>query len=166
MGRKTVAELEAENKELQVRLQNEVAPADVVAENNALRAQLVETKEAKAESEARMMKEIEAMGEQEMVVANGVIVGTAIQVLTPDEYRDYSKAQGRIMGRLPNQKTVCSIEELRSLINSNWSPSMIQEKHGMDNEELKQLVWKLSLRELRDRPIKLDFTRDQFGKEG
>ena len=169
MGRKTVAELEAENKALKEQVaqgNTEVVSGELVKENTKLKEQLAQVKAHTKESEERLMRELETMGENETLIINGEVQGTGVKVMTPDEYRDYSKAKGTIMGRLPNQKSVCSIEELRALINSDWSPSMVIEKHGMTEGELQQLVWKLSLKELRDRPIKLDIKRDLFGKEG
>ena len=89
---------------------------------------------------------------------DGEIVEKELVVLTPTEYADYSKAKGTIMGRRPDQKTVCTTEELRILINEGWTPEQVKDKHGIDDEELKQLVWKLSKEEQRDKPIK-------FGKK-
>lgn len=74
--------------------------------------------------------------------------------MTPLEYAEYSKDKGTVMGRKPNQKTKCSTEELRILINEGWTPEQVKDKHGMTDEELKQLVWKLSKAEQRDKPIK------------
>lgn len=89
---------------------------------------------------------------------DGEIVEKELVVLTPTEYADYSKAKGTIMGRRPDEKTVCTTEELRILINEGWTPEQVKDKHGIDDEELKQLVWKLSKEEQRDKPIK-------FGKK-
>ena len=55
----------------------------------------------------------------------------ACLTFTPDEYKAYSAAGGRIMGRLPNQKVKCTIEELRAAINSDKTPSWLMEKTGM-----------------------------------
>ena len=74
--------------------------------------------------------------------------------MTPLEYAEYSKNKGTAMGRKPNQKTKCSTEELRILINEGWTAEQVKDKHGMTDEELKQLVWKLSKEEQRDKPIK------------
>lgn len=89
---------------------------------------------------------------------DGEIVEKELMVLTPMEYADYSKSKGTIMGRKPNQKTACSTEELRILINEGWTAEQVKDKHGLDDEELKQLVWKLSKEEQREKPIK-------FGKK-
>ena len=84
----------------------------------------------------------------------------SITVFTAQEYTDYSKANGRFQGRKKGQKTKCSIEELRALINSGLKPQYIMNKHGIDEEEFKQLVWKLSKKELRGRPLKFDIKQD------
>ena len=121
---------------------------------------MAKTKEQLAkEKEAKLAAEINDM-------SNGLNGNMNIKVMTPDEYREYSKEKGLIMGRHPNQKTKCSIEELRALINSNWTPKMVMEKHGLSAEDLKQLVWKLSKVELRDKPIKFSIEGNFFGKEG
>ena len=96
----------------------------------------------------------------------GYDVNTGCHIFTPDEYKEWSANQGRVMGRKKGTKTNCTIEELRALINSHWTPSMVMEKHGMSAEDLKQLVWKLSKKELRGKPIKFDIKRDIFGREG
>lgn len=87
-----------------------------------------------------------------------------VVILTASEYEKYSKANGRVMGRKKGVKTVCSIEELRALVNSGWTPSMVMEKHGMTEDDFKQLVWKLSKSELRDRPLKFSFEKDFIEK--
>jgi hypothetical protein len=92
--------------------------------------------------------------------AGDVTTHKGITILTATEYAEYSTANGRVMGRKKGQKTKCTIEELRALINSKWNPKQIMAKHGMDAEDFKQLVWKLSERELRDRPLKFDISQD------
>ena len=132
---------------------------DLAAENQMLKDELAKNKSHTAASESRLMDYLTQMEED-----GGNTDGCT--TYTPDEYRVASAAQGRIMGREKGTVTKCTIEELRALINSDWSPSMIMEKHGMDEKALQQLVWKLSLAELRDRPVKLNFKRDTFGREG
>lgn len=80
---------------------------------------------------------------------------TAIMVMTPEEYAEWSASQGRIMGRLPNQKTYCSEEELRVLINSGYTRAKVMEKHGMSDQELNQLLVQMSNKERRDRVVVL-----------
>ena len=129
-------------------------------ENKALAAKLSE----KEEKEQQLVEEIEAMQDRDFKAVDGVVAGTNIRVMTPDEYREYSSERGLIMGRRPDVKTNCSIEELRALINSKWTPSMVMEKHGLNAEDLKQLVWKLSKKEMREKPIKYSIERDFFDR--
>lgn len=86
--------------------------------------------------------------------ADAIIPAKELLVMTPLEYEEYSKAKGTIMGRRPDQKTELTTQELRVLINENWTPEQVKEKHGIDDEELKQVVWKLSKEEQRDKPIR------------
>ena len=132
----------------------------------ATKAELATTKKLTVEQSARLSKDIEAMAERDFDIVGGQVVGLNIKVLTPDEYKDYSAENGLIMGRRPDQKTRCTIEELRSAINSNRTPKWIMDKHGMDADELKQLVWKLSKKELRDNPIKYSIEGNFFSKDG
>ncbi len=140
-----------------------------LAELKQLKAELAETKKEleklTEEQSARLAESIAAMEDAEFNIVNGKVEGLNIKVMTPDEYKAYSAEQGRIMGRDPKQKTQCSIEELRALINSNWTPKMIMEKHGMDAEDFKQLVWRLSKKELRDVPIKYSIEGNFISKE-
>ena len=154
---KTHAEKDAEIEELKAKLDN----APVATEDVAVLKKNLKHSE---ETEARLMAEIEEM--KDAVIVDGKVEGTDIHVFTPDEYDAYSKEKGLIMGRKPDTKTNCTIEELRALINSNWTPSMIMRKHGLSAEDLKQLVWKLSKRELRDKPIRYSIERDNFSREG
>lgn len=83
-----------------------------------------------------------------------VVPQKELLTLSALEYEEYSKKKGTIMGRKPDQKTAMSIEELRVLINDGWTPERVKAKHGLNDEELKQLVWKLSKAEQRERPIR------------
>lgn len=83
-----------------------------------------------------------------------------IHIMTAEEYQEYSEANGRFEGRPLDKKTKCTIEELRVLINAGRKPSYIMKKHGMDEEEFKQLVWRLSTKELRDKPLRFDIKQD------
>jgi hypothetical protein len=159
------AELAQQLKEAREKLAKveTAVPEEVIKENEALKKELVLTKEEKEAAEERLTASIAAMQVPEIVDG---MAGENIHVMTPDEYRAWGKKNGTIMGRKAGQKTECSIEELRALINSNWAPSMVMEKHGIDDEELKQLVWRLSKAELRDNPIRYSIERDFFGREG
>ena len=79
----------------------------------------------------------------------------SVMVMTPDEYREWSKAQGRIMGRLPNQVTFPTEEELRVLINSGYTRAMIKEKHGVNDEQINELLVRMSNKERRDKVVVL-----------
>lgn len=83
-----------------------------------------------------------------------------ITIFTSQEYSDYSAANGRFQGRKLGTKTKCSIEELRALINSGLKPKYIMDKHGMDENDFIRLVYKLSERELRDKPLKFNIAQD------
>ena len=76
-------------------------------------------------------------------------------VMTPDEYREWSKSQGRIMGRKPNEVTFPTEEELRVLINSGYTRAMIKEKHGLNDEQINQLLVRMSNKERRDKVVVL-----------
>lgn len=78
-----------------------------------------------------------------------------IMVMTPDEYRDWSVAQGRIMGRNPNQVTFPTEEEMRVLINTGYTRAMIKEKHGVNDEQIDQLLKNMSFKERRDKVVVL-----------
>lgn len=93
----------------------------------------------------------------------GEIVSSGIQVMSAEEYMEYSKANGRTaFGGEKGVKIDASVEELRALINSKWKPSMVMEKFQWDEEDLKQKVWALSKKELREKPIHFDVKNDFF----
>ena len=79
----------------------------------------------------------------------------SVMVMTPDEYREWSKSQGRIMGRLPNQVTFPTEEEMRILINSGYTRAMVKEKHGLSDEQINELLVRMSNKERRDRVVTL-----------
>lgn len=83
-----------------------------------------------------------------------VIPAKELLVMTPLEYAKYSGDKGTFMGRRPDQKTVLTTQELRILINEQWTPEEVKDKHGLSDDELKQVVYKLSKEEQRDKPIK------------
>ena len=156
-----VAKLKAEKAELVA--EAETAPplgTDLIAENEKLKEEL----KSKKEKEAELTATINDMENRDFTIVDGRVGNSSILVMTPDEYRAYSKEHGRVMGRPEGTKTRCTIEELRALINSKWTPSMVMEKHGLSKEDLKQLVWKLSQSELRDTPIKYSIERDNFDR--
>ncbi len=83
-----------------------------------------------------------------------------VVIMTSDEYRRYSEANGRFEGREPGRKIMPKPEELRALINAGAKPSYIMNKFGINRGEFKQQIWKLSKLELRDKPIAFDFDSD------
>lgn len=85
------------------------------------------------------------------------------KTFTAEEYGDYSVKNGRTRyGNVKGVKVKATIEELRAYINSHWTPSMLMEKWQFTEDELTQLVWKLSRAELRDKPVKVNFKNDFF----
>ncbi len=169
-----VEETQVEETTVQDKI-NEVAEEDKAEKTEKLSLKSLQAKidgmqkteeEIEAEVEKRVTARIEAMEDRDFRPVKGRVAGTKIRVMTPDEYKAYSAENGLIMGRKPNEKTKCGIEELRSIINSNWTPGMVMEKHGLNAEDLKQVVWKLSNSELRERAIKYSIERDNFSREG
>jgi len=159
MGRKTVADLEAENAKLKEELANGVDTSALEAENTALVDQVELLKDAKAQAEARLTKAIEDM--ETPVIIDGKVQAEGCKVFYGNEYTEDLLRRGiKIVSKF-------DIETLRAFINSDWSPSMVMEKFGLTEAQLQSYVWKLSEEELRgDKPIKLDFRRDVFGREG
>jgi len=145
---KTNAELTEENKQLKI------DAAEQEQENADLKEELGLTKQAEVE----LTIKINDMEDKDFSIVDGAIYGTKIKVLTPDQYREHSAKSGLIMGRHPKQVMAMTIEDLRAKINSKWTPKMIMEQSGMDVEAFKQLVWKLSKSELRDKPIRFSIT--------
>lgn len=105
---------------------------------------------------AKSMSE-ETSASTEVVKAKEVItpevLGGGSIVMTAKEYGDYSKKKGTIFGRKEGEKTMLSLEELRVLINSNWTRAMVMEKHGITAEELNNAVINLQNLERRERAI-------------
>ncbi len=92
-----------------------------------------------------------------------VVVPSGIQTFSAEEYGDYSIANGRTRyGGEKGVKLTVSTEELRAYISSGWKPSMLMEKWQFSEEELTQLVWKLSKEELREKPIRIEYKHDFF----
>ena len=88
------------------------------------------------------------------VVVGTVVDDGGIKVMSPTEYAEYSKANGRHMGRVLGTKTKLTTEELRVLINESYTPEQVKDKHGIDDAELEQVVWRLSTEERLDKPIR------------
>lgn len=97
------------------------------------------------------------------VVEAEIVPSKEVHVMKAEEYMKYSKDNGRTaFGGKIGEKLDCSVEALRAYINSGWKPSMIMEKYQIDEKELEQLVWKLSKRELREKPIAFSVKHDVF----
>ena len=159
MARKTVADLEAENAKLKEELANGVDTSALEAENQVLSEQNKLLVDAKAQAEARLVATIENM--EQPIIVNGQVQSEGCKVFYGNEYTE------DLIRRGINIVSKFDIETLRTFINSDWSPSMIMEKFGLTRDQLQSYVWKLSEEELRgDKPIKLDFKRDLFGREG
>ena len=158
MGRKTVADLEAENQALRAQMAEQPDTAELEAENTALTDQVELLKKAKEESDARLMTAIEDM--EKPLVVNGQVQAEGIKTFTGGGYTLDLKRRGiEIHSKF-------DIETLRTFINSDWSPKMVMEKFGLTEAQLQSYIYKLSKKELRDTPIKLDFKRDVFGRKG
>ena len=155
MGKKTVAQLEEENKKLKLELEATPDTSALEAENQAL---LDQTELLKAK-QAQLVRDIEDM--EQPIVVNGQVQAEGCKVFTGDGYtKDLIERGVKIVSKF-------DVETLRTFINSDWSPKMVMEKFGLTEAQLQSYVWKLSELELRgDRPIKLDFKRDVFGREG
>ena len=93
-------------------------------------------------------------------LGNDIEDGSSVVVMTAKEYAEYSEANGRFEGRPLDKKTPLHVEGLRALINGGLKPKYIMNKTGMNAEEFKQLVWKLSKKELRDRPLRFNIEAD------
>jgi len=155
MARKTVADLEAENKALREEMANQPDISELEAENQALvdQAELLKAKQA------QLVNDIENM--EKPVVVNGQVQAEGCKIFTGNGYTENLQERGiKVVSRF-------DVETLRTFINSDWSPSMVMEKFGLTKEQLQGYVWRLSEAELRgDKPIRLDFKRDLFGREG
>jgi len=83
-----------------------------------------------------------------------------IAVLTPLEYQEYSKANDRFEGRPKGKKIKPTTEEVRALLNAGMKPSYMMDKWGLDADEFKDVIWKLSKKELREQPLRFDIKSD------
>jgi len=111
------------------------------------------------------MPELEAFSNEEKSRASGVIIPevVGIQILSPEEYMEQNIRAGRAPhGGVLGEAQLVTVEELRAYINSGWTPSMCMGKWQIDEEALKQLIWRLSQAEMRDRPITINYKMDFF----
>ena len=91
------------------------------------------------------------------------VVPVGCQTFSAKEYAEYSKANGRTaFGGEVGKKMNPKLEEIRALINSKWTPSMVLEKFQLEEIDLAFMVRELSLLEMRDKEIKCDFKNNLF----
>lgn len=156
MAKRTIADLEQELDGL--RKENEELQG-ASKELVEVKKELVSTKAHSKESEARLMASIDNM--ERPVIIDGQVQGSSIKVFTGSGYTEDLIERGvPIVSKF-------TIEVLRVFINSNYPPSTVMKMFGLTQRQLQSYVWKLSAAELRgDKPIKLSFTQDAFGKEG
>lgn len=83
----------------------------------------------------------------------GEVLGAGIKVMSASEYHDYSKANGRHMGRENGEKTLLTSEEFVVLHKAGWSPRNMMDKHGIDLAELQQVAMGVGLFMQLKRPI-------------
>jgi len=171
---KALIEMEARVKELEAKISEQDEMKKLSEKEQALEKQLlVQDKEdaqkevvdlkqsvkLSKEAEVRLLDELENM--EQPVVVDGKVQAAGCVIFTGNEYTEDLKRRGiKVVSRF-------DIETLRTFINSDWSPSMVMDKFGLSEAQLQSYVWKLSEMELRgDSPIKLNFKRDTFGREG
>ncbi len=142
----------------EAKLEQQLAEQDKVDADKEI-AELKTAIGLSAESEKRLLAELENMEAPQVI--NGQVQAAGCQIFKGNEFTEYLLAKGiKIVSKF-------DVETLRTFINSDWSPSMVMEKFGLTEAQLQSYVWKLSTQERRgDRPIKLDFKRDVFGREG
>lgn len=78
-------------------------------------------------------------------VVEAEVVGSHVRTMDAAEYAEYSKANGRVNGRLLGTKTVLTPEEFVVLSRANYTPKMLMDKHGIDLAELQQVADRVPL---------------------
>jgi len=78
-------------------------------------------------------------------VLDGEVITHFFETMTVAEYAEYSKANGRYMGRELGEKTVLTPEEFVVLSQDNWTPKQIMDKHGIDLVELQAVADRVPL---------------------
>lgn len=75
----------------------------------------------------------------------GEVIAKFSATMTTPEYAQYSKDNGRYMGREAGQVTELSPEEFVVLSQDNWTPKQIMDKHGITLEKLQQVADRVPL---------------------
>lgn len=78
-------------------------------------------------------------------VVEGEVIAKFSSTMTTSEYAQYSKENGRYMGREAGQVTELSPEEFVVLSQDNWTPKQIMDKHGIDLIKLQQVADRVPL---------------------
>lgn len=78
-------------------------------------------------------------------VLEGEVITPTFLTLTTLEYAEYSKDNGRYMGREMGEKTVLTPEEFVVLSQDHWTPKQIMDKHGIDLVELQAVADRVPL---------------------
>lgn len=78
-------------------------------------------------------------------VVEGDVIAKVSMVMTTQEYAQYSKENGRYMGREAGQVTELTPEEFVVLSQDNWTPKQIMDKHGISLEDLQRVADRVPL---------------------
>lgn len=78
-------------------------------------------------------------------VLEGDVIAPTFLTLKASEYAEYSKENGRYMGREAGESTELSPEEFVVLSQDNWTPKQIMDKHGITLEQLQQVADRVPL---------------------
>lgn len=92
----------------------------------------------------------------------GEVLGAGIKVFSASEYEEYSKENGRHMGRTAGQKTEMTPEEFLVLANDGRTPKYMMDKHGIDLAELQHIAHRVALFVQLSRPITVTATSIKF----
>ena len=76
---------------------------------------------------------------------------SSVMTMKASEYEEWSKKQGKVFGRDPNQFTPITEEKLRILIKTGWTRAMVKEHFGYDDKKLDELLVRMSHKERLDK---------------
>jgi len=76
---------------------------------------------------------------------------SGVRRMSVNEYREWSLSHGKIMGRDPHQVTMPTEEEMRIMLKSGYTRGMVKEKHGLSDEQIDNLLKRMSFKEGLDR---------------